>query len=70
MIRGIMDKQVERRIFGYIDSDPPVAGSWKAEVFRLVDLAERAGDKEAFDACVLEFSNAVARMREVFDIEH
>ena len=35
-----MDKEMEKKIFGYIDPYPPVQGSCKDDIFRLVASAE------------------------------
>ena len=31
------------RIFGYIDAEPPVPGTFKAEVFRVIEQFEQSG---------------------------
>ena len=38
-----MNPDTEMRIFGYIDSEAPVPGTFKAEVFRVIDQFERSG---------------------------
>jgi hypothetical protein len=58
-----MKTEIEKRIFGYVDPNPPPEGSWKAEVFKLVEQAESISD-EMLEKCVIEFSASVARMRE------
>ena len=58
-----MKTEIEKRIFGYIDPISPPEGSWKAEVFKLVEQAESISD-EMLEKCVIEFSASVGRMRQ------
>ena len=56
-----MKPELEQRIFGYIDPESPIPGSWKAEVFRLMDEAE-AISPELVEPMADSFAAAVARM--------
>ncbi len=38
-----MNPDTEMRIFGYIDTEPPVPGTFIAEVFRAIEQFERSG---------------------------
>ena len=57
-----MKTENELKIFGYIDLEPPIPGSWKDEVTKLVNEAE---GKPAEYYLVSQFQYAVERMRTV-----
>ena len=57
-----MKPEIEERIFGYSDPEPPPEGSWKAEVFKLIEQAE-GGSDEFLEKCIQSVSDSVARMR-------
>jgi len=58
-----MKPEIEKRIFGYVDPMLPIEGSWKAEVFKLIEQAEEMGDEDFLKECIDSFSAAVSRMR-------
>ena len=38
-----MNPDTELQIFGYIDPDPPIPGTFKAEVFRVIEQFDQSG---------------------------
>lgn len=57
-----MKPENEKRIFGYVDPEPPIPGSWKAEVFKLIEQVEGVGG-DALEQSILEFAVSFVRMR-------
>lgn len=57
-----MKPENEKRIFGYVDPEPPIPGSWKAEVFKLIEQVESVGG-DALEQSILEFAVSFVRMR-------
>ena len=58
-----MKPEYELRIFGYIDPIQPPEGSYKAEVFRILEEAADA-DPDHVDEYVDDFAFAIKRMQE------
>lgn len=59
-----MKQENELQIFGYINPEPPIEGSWADGVFRLVEEAEKLGIPEIERHIVNEFAETMKRMRE------
>ncbi len=56
-----MNPDTEMRIFGYIDSEPPVPGTFKAEVFRAIEQFERSGSVP--DEVIETFAQSMINLR-------
>ena len=58
-----MNPDTEMRIFGYIDSEPPVPGTFKAEVFRAIEQCEQSGAVP--DEVVESLAQSVLNLRRI-----
>ena len=56
-----MNPDTEMRIFGYIDSKPPLSGPFKAEVFRAIEQFEQRGSVP--DEVIEPFAQSVLNLR-------
>ena len=56
-----MNPDTELRIYGYLDPEPPIPGTFKAEVFRVIEQFERNGTVP--DEVIETFAQSVRNMR-------
>ena len=56
-----MNPNIELRIYGYLDPDPPIPGTFKAEVVRVIAQFERSGAVP--DEVIETFAQSVRNMR-------
>ena len=56
-----MNPDTELQIYGYLDSEPPVPDTFKAEVFRTIEQFERSGTVP--DEVIETFAQSVRNMR-------
>ena len=56
-----MNPDTELKIFGYIDSKPPVPGTFKSEVFRAIEQIERSGSVS--DEVIETFAQSMLNLR-------
>ncbi|HIA14386.1 MAG TPA: hypothetical protein EYN74_05795 [Nitrospirales bacterium] len=56
-----MNPDTEMWIFGYIDSEPPVPGTFKAEVFRAIEQFKQRGSVP--DEVIQTFAQAMLNLR-------
>ena len=56
-----MNPDTEMRIFGYIEPEPPVPGTFKAEVFRTIEQFECSGSVP--DEVIETFAQSVINLR-------
>ena len=56
-----MNPDTEMRIFGYIDTETPVPGTFRAEVCRVIEQFERSGSVP--DEVIETFAQSVLNLR-------
>ena len=57
----LMKPDTELRIFGYLDPEPPIPGTLKAEVFRVTEQFDQSGTVP--DEVIETFTQSIRNMR-------
>lgn len=59
-----MNPEIERRVFGYIDTFPPITDGYKDKVLRTLEFIEAFKTEEELEFAIIAFEIVVKNMRQ------